>query len=233
VSPASKVNWKGDKSLRSLLIPVGEIAVHPGNPRRGNLDRIGESLDRFGQVRPIVIQRSRGYIVAGNHTYRAGIEKHGWTHIAGVRVDLTDQEAEEYLIADNRTSDLGEYDDTALVSILSRLQDEGRLYGTGYTPDEIDDEIARIKAIAETDPEPFLGQHSETEDELAARRAARAAAPIMREVVLMFDPDTYVRFGQWVKMLQREYETNGVIETVHEAVKREATRVNQEGGDGG
>jgi ParB-like chromosome segregation protein Spo0J len=228
---ATVEKWEGSEKLRPLLVPVETLSTHPENPRRGDVERIAASLRRFGQTKPIVVQEGSGAIVAGNHTYRAALEV-GWSHIAVVPTEMDDDEARAYLIADNRTSDLGGYDDEALSAALNRLMDSGKLEGTGYTADEVDDEIARIARIAETEPEPFLGGHSEDEATLAAREAARAAAPILREVVLMYDPETYARFGTFVKILQKEWGTNGSIETVYRAVENEAKRVNREGGDG-
>lgn len=221
--------WNGPPDLLPLLVPVEEITTHPDNDRRGDLDRIAASLERFGQMRPAAVQSSTKRILAGNHTYRAAVEKLGWTHFARVEADVDDDEAIGYLVADNRTADVGEYDDAAHAALLQRLMDSGKLIGTGYTADEVDDEIARIHAIAETPVEDFLGGHSETAEELAAREAARAAAPIMREVVLMYPPEQYVRFGQFIKIIEKEYGTKGVIPTVYEMAEREARRVNAEG----
>ena len=230
VRDVSAVKWVGPEALRPLLVPVAELSTHPQNPRRGDIDRIAESLARFGQMRPAPFQRSTGYIAAGNHTYRAAVEKLGWTHFAAVPADLDDEETLGYVIADNRTADLGEYDDASLASALTTLMDAGKLHGSGYTEDEADDVLAGLAALT-TEPEPFGGGYSEDDAALEARKAARAAAPIMREVVLMLDPESYVRFGGFVKILQKEYETTGVIETVYQAVEREARRANTEGAD--
>jgi ParB/Sulfiredoxin domain len=218
----SDVKWAGPEALRPLLVPVGEISTHPDNPRRGDIERIAESLLRFGQMRPAAVQSSTGYIAAGNHTYRAATEILGWTHFAVAKADISDEETIAYVIADNRTADLGEYDDAAHAAILAKLLDDGKLAGTGYTPDEADDELARLRALADTPMEEFHGGHSESPEQLAAREAARAAAPIMREIVLMYDPERYLQFGGWVKILSKEYGTTGTIETVFAAVERAA-----------
>ena len=227
---AATVTWEGEESLRELLVPVETLTTHPENPRRGDVERIAESLTRFGQTRPILVQSSTGFIVAGNHTYRAAVEQKRWTHVARTLLDVDDETARAYLVADNRLSDLGDYDYDAQIALLNRLQDHGQLEGTGFTADEVDDEIARLQRVAETEPEPFAGDFSETEETRAAREAARAAAPILREVVLMFDPARYATFGAYVKVLQKEYGIkSGTIDTVFEAVEREARRVNEEG----
>lgn len=123
-------DWAGNASLRPLLRPVADLAPHPRNPRRGDVESIRASLARFGQQRPILATPD-GTIVAGNHTYRAALEE-GWTEIAVVVSDLTDAEVDAYLVADNRLGDLGGYDDELLIDLLRGLRDDGGLAGTGY-----------------------------------------------------------------------------------------------------
>lgn len=219
--------WQGDASIRDLLVPISSISTHPENARRGDVKRIGESLLRFGQTRPIVVQKSSGHILAGNHTYRAAVEELSWTHIAVVTLDVDDATALAYLVADNRLSDLGDYDWDAQIALLNRLQDAAQLAGTGFTPDEIDDEIARLRLVAETAAEDFRGDFSETEETRAAREAARAAAPIMREVLLMLEPERYAAFGGYVRIVQKELGINTVTDAIYETVKRAALAANQ------
>jgi len=73
------------------------------------MDAIRRSLDRFKQQTPIVIQRGTNVIVKGNGTTRAALDL-GWTHIAAVFSDLSDIEALEYGITDNRTAELATWD---------------------------------------------------------------------------------------------------------------------------
>jgi len=103
---------------------------------------IAQSLSRFGQQRP-VLALPDGVIVAGNHTYRAAVEL-DWTHVAVVRSDLSDDEAEAYLLADNRTSDLGEYDQDALAELLKPRYSADTLLGTGYGRDDVEQLLAEL-----------------------------------------------------------------------------------------
>ena len=57
--------------LAKLTLPIGEVHPRKGNPRRGDIDVIAESLERNGQFRPIVVNKATGEILAGNHTYAA------------------------------------------------------------------------------------------------------------------------------------------------------------------
>lgn len=115
---------------------VEDLQTFPGNPRRGQVEVIVESLRRNGQYRPIVVNEGTKTgrpreVLAGNHTMLAAREL-GWLTVDVWLVDVDDNEARAIVAADNRTADLGEYDDADLLALLSGL--EG-LEGTGYDAD--------------------------------------------------------------------------------------------------
>jgi hypothetical protein len=144
--------WEGNTDLRKLLVPVGELRRHPSNPRRGDMDAIRASLRRFGQQRP-VLALPDGTIVAGNHTFQGTVDE-GWTHCAVVRSDLTEAEVDAYLAADNRTGDLGTYDDEVLARLLQPLYEADRLLGTGYDDGFVERLVARVDPARESDDAP-------------------------------------------------------------------------------
>src|ERR1035437_10722163 len=112
--------------LAAFVVPIASLTLHPRNPRRGNLEAITESLRRFGQLRPVVVQRSSMWLVAGNPLVRAA-RALGWQHLAATVVDLDDATASSYLLADNRCSDLGTYDEALLAAILEEQVAAGNL----------------------------------------------------------------------------------------------------------
>lgn len=126
---AAKV-WNGNKALARRTAPIDSLRPHPRNPRRGVIPEIQESLRRFGQQRT-VLALPDGTLVAGHHVWRAAREE-GWTHIAVDHSDLTDREVDAYLLADNRLSELGTFDDELLAALLS---EQDSLLGTGYDDD--------------------------------------------------------------------------------------------------
>lgn len=81
-----------------------------------------ESRRRFGQRKPIVLQASTGYVVAGNHLVQAARALH-WTEVAANVQEMDDAEATAFMLADNRTSDLGGYDDALLATRGSGVGD--------------------------------------------------------------------------------------------------------------
>jgi hypothetical protein len=125
-------------ALRDLRVEIDTIAPWPSNPRQGDVGAIVESLRRFGQQKPVVVQESSRYIVAGNHLWHAA-KALGWSEIAANVVSMDDRTAEAYLLADNRTSELGSYDDDLLGEFLRKVAQESNLQGTGYDGEDVDD----------------------------------------------------------------------------------------------
>lgn len=121
---------------------VGELSPYHRNPRRGNIDAIAESLQVNGQYRAIVVNVGTHTgrpleVLAGNHTLAAA-KQLGWSTITATTVDVDDLAAARIVAADNRTADLGGYDDQVLADLLSEIADEAAsLAGTGYTEDDL------------------------------------------------------------------------------------------------
>ena len=112
-------------------VSVEALKVHPQNPRRGDLDAIVASIAANGFYGALVVQRSTGYVLAGNHRLMAAVQA-GLKQVPVAWVDVDDVRALAILAADNRTSDMGTYDDEQLAHVLQQLSDEGALQGTGY-----------------------------------------------------------------------------------------------------
>jgi ParB-like chromosome segregation protein Spo0J len=130
-------------ALDALRVPTDTLLVHPRNARQGDVGAITQSLTRFGQLKPVVVQASTRHVVAGNHTLKAARALR-WPEIAAVLVDLDDAEALAYAIADNRTQELGTYDEDVLAAALTELASAGKLDGTGYDGDDVDALLAKL-----------------------------------------------------------------------------------------
>jgi ParB-like chromosome segregation protein Spo0J len=120
-----------------------KLKPYPNNPRRGDLHVLVESLTTHGQYKPIVVQLSTNYILAGNHTFKAA-KQLGWKKIAVTYIDCDDQTAKRIMLADNRTTDLASYDEIGLYELLDALPD---LQGTGFTQTDIDELDAIIQGM--------------------------------------------------------------------------------------
>lgn len=170
MTDAARPVWRGAKQLRRSLVELEGLEPSPGNPRLGDVAAIRESLRRFGQVKPILTTGKR--IVAGHHVVLAA-KAEGWTHVAAIENEFaSEDEARAYLLADNRTHDLGDYDLELLHAQLSNAVDApGGLAGTGYDDSHLDDlkeQIAKLhRATSRTppaaappaDPPPLTVEH--------------------------------------------------------------------------
>lgn len=137
------------------MVPTGQLRVHPGNARRGDVDAIAESIRVNGFFGSLVVQRSTSRVLAGNHTLQAA-RRLKLKKVPVTWVDVTDAEALKILAADNRVHDLGGFDSGDLARLLSEIQaDAGDLLGTGY------DEAYLVDLLAEV-ASPVTVPHYET-----------------------------------------------------------------------
>lgn len=135
---------------RTEIVEIDSVQPHDRNPRVGNVEVIAQSLAKNSQYRPIVVQRSTGKILAGNHTWLAA-KSLGWEAIAVVYIDVDDEQAKRIIVADNRTADLGTYDMTILTEILESLPDTE---GTGYS--EADRQMLMDNLMETTEDTPRI-----------------------------------------------------------------------------
>lgn len=155
------------EALKPLSIPIASVNPDPANARRHperNLEAIVASLSRFGQRAPIVVQKQGMIVRAGNGRLEAA-KKLGWTHIAAVIVDENSVDATAFAIADNRTSDLAEWDDKTLASLLDTLPEDLR-DAAGYSEGELGSLLDSLRPAVTEDqtPEPLPEPVSRTGD---------------------------------------------------------------------
>ena len=140
-TPQSRSALPGDAliapQLRPLVVPLESVILHPRNPRRGDVAAIGASLARFGQRKPIVVQASTGYVVAGQPP-GAGRPLARLDRDRSQCPGMDDAKATAYMLADNRTADLGAYDDGLLAELLAEQSDADNLLATGYDVDDVE-----------------------------------------------------------------------------------------------
>ena len=125
-------------------VPIESVHPHPENPRQGDVGAICESIEANQFFGALVVQRSTGNILIGNHRHQAAAHK-GLKQIPVIWVDCDDDRARRIMLADNRTNDLASYNDASLVALLQELDrtDDG-LSGTGYDQDALDELLAEL-----------------------------------------------------------------------------------------
>ena len=143
-------------------IALADLSLDPSNVRkhsRRNLDAIKASLRKFGQQKPIVVD-AKGIVLAGNGTLTAAKEL-GWTEIQIVRTQLEGVEATMFAIADNRTAELAEWEDS-LAEVLQKLQADGHDLGElGYEPEDLHQLTKNLPENSDADAEPQIDKAEE------------------------------------------------------------------------
>lgn len=136
------------------------------NPRKGNVEKVAESLKSNGQFKPIVVNVGThtgrpNEVLAGNHTLKAARSLR-WTTLDVMWVDVTEEHARRIVLADNGSTDDATYDNNILAELIdAQKNDVSTLVGTTYSDDtlgklmvEIDlDRKNDIDSIAEVDPD--------------------------------------------------------------------------------
>jgi hypothetical protein len=125
-------------ALASLRRQLSDLKLDPKNARKHpkrSIEAIAASLSKFGQQKPIVALKD-GTVIAGNGTLEAA-RSLGWASVACVTFDDV-RKAKAYAIADNRSAELSEWNDEALLESVGQIPDD--LFDSlGFLPIELDE----------------------------------------------------------------------------------------------
>jgi hypothetical protein len=147
-----------DKEVGDRRARLSDLHQDPSNARRHddrNLDAIAGSLRTFGQVEPLVVQKSTGKVIGGNGRLEV-MRRDGVTECDIVEVDVTETQAVALGIALNRTSELAAWEDGTLARLLESLPDD-MLAATGFDQDDLSELLDKLApATVEEDEVPAL-----------------------------------------------------------------------------
>ncbi len=129
-----------------VMVKAELLQEHPENPRLGNEDILEESIREHGFYGSLVVQKSTGYILIGNHRFRVGRNAFSMPEFPVVYLDIPDEQAKKILLMDNRSSDFGDYDEHVLLKLIQEIAEEGvgHLVGSGYTENDLQDLINKL-----------------------------------------------------------------------------------------
>lgn len=128
-----------DEAMRIDKIEISDLRPYERNARvhgERNMAAIRSSLHIYGQVEPLVVQRSSNTVIGGNGRLEC-MKELGWTHAHAVLLDIDDDQLARLSVALNRTSELSTWDNEALHEILSDFSDE-QLEDTGFSRYEVE-----------------------------------------------------------------------------------------------
>jgi hypothetical protein len=188
---------KDEKGYRVEYVPLSELERWPRNPKKHDEPGIDASLERFGFTNPLMMDERTKRLVAGHGRLEAlqrrqaagkeppkNIAKKGkdWMVpvVRGVSF-ASEAEAEAYLLADNRLTEIGGWDDKMMNDVLASLGSvDGGLVGTGFSAED----VASMLRQASVDEKPPVGN---TPQELTEKFEAAE----IKQVVLYFEGPQY------------------------------------------
>jgi len=148
--------------IQVKYMPLSEIVGADINPKDHDIGQIYQSIKRFGFTQPIMMNENTGKLLAGHgrlqtlQQMKQGGEKipnrikekdGEWLVpvLKGISFE-DDMEAQAYLIADNRLTELGGWNTGELVDTLQELVEGGfSLDGVGYDFDDLETMVTQIE----------------------------------------------------------------------------------------
>lgn len=115
------------EALTLEYVDPASLQPYEGNPRkitRVGIEKLRRSIEHFGVVAPVIAQRGSRMIIAGHQRVKAATEA-GVDHVPVVWVDMDDDTAKAYNIADNRLAEEAEWDLPLLDDLIAELEGKG------------------------------------------------------------------------------------------------------------
>jgi hypothetical protein len=97
------------------------------NPRKNEdaIDAVSQSIELYGFNVPILVDK-KNVIIAGHTRYKAA-KKLGLSEVPCITLEISQEKAKEFRIADNKTSELSQWDWGGLVDELKEIDDIGNM----------------------------------------------------------------------------------------------------------
>ncbi len=169
--------------MKIEYMTLEELEGWPRNPKRHDIKTISGSMQEFGYVDPIIIDEKTKKIVAGHGRLDSLKVLRGQGKEPPERIKAKDgqwsvpvlrgisfkseKDAERFLIADNRSAELGGWDSQLLAEVLSDYveEDEALLNSMGFEAKDYDKLIAELDKESPTlnltqEPPRILVEHT-------------------------------------------------------------------------
>jgi len=142
-------------------VKLSELHEDPANARLHpdeNLADIRASLKEFGQVEPLVVQKSTGKVIGGNGRLKV-MRSLGWEECDVALVDLSDMKATALGITLNRAGERAEWDTKVLAQLME---------GLDGLNDELEKSLQELEKECKIDEDPAGDADAEPQIDKAA-----------------------------------------------------------------
>lgn len=187
--------------MQVIKVKLSELVPDPKNTRvhdSHNIEVIKNSLKKFGQYRPFVVQKEGMIIRVGNGMYQA-MKELGWTEADCEVKDITDEEATTLSILDNKSSDLSYFDDTKVYDCLKNLGKDNVAL-TGF----VDIELNKLFSKFETEDD--LSSIAEIQESAKEEKKKEDVKPVLQYQIVFSTEETFRKWIKFVDYLRDEYD---------------------------
>lgn len=146
---------KSSKSFKTVTLSIDEVRPYWRNPRiitDEAVDAVRSSIEEYGYIQPIVVD-AKNVIVVGHVRYVA-LRRMGVETVEVVKTKLTDREAKELRIIDNRSSEFSSWD---YAKLMEEVEKAGSVLVDDLFPEASPDDF-------EDDGREWVLGDSETQD---------------------------------------------------------------------
>lgn len=115
--------------LKIVQMKPADLVPYPNNPRDNDdgVDAVANSIREFGFQQPIVVDKNNVVIVG--HTRLKAAQRLGLSKVPVVVADLSEEKANAYRLADNKTGELSRWDFSALQIELENIEMDMEQFG--------------------------------------------------------------------------------------------------------
>lgn len=143
--PAESSEYARDESA-AQWVETGKLTPWARNPRKNDesVQRVAESIKRFGFGAPILARRADGEVIAGHTRLKAAVLL-GLPRVPVRYLDLDPADAHLLALADNRLGEFAEWDQPALQEILGEYSFDAAA-AAGWTSADIEKMASELLA---------------------------------------------------------------------------------------
>lgn len=120
------------------IVPIEKLVEWHKNPRvKHAVEAIADSIEAFGYLSPIIVQKGTYRILAGHGRLKA-LRRKKVKEVPVTIADVTDEQADAFTIADNKLTDMSQFDFSDVGKIFKDM-DKSLAKLTGFTAGEINE----------------------------------------------------------------------------------------------
>lgn len=135
--------------MKVTEISIDKLIPYWNNARENDntIERLVKSIQEYGFNTPLVVNKDM--VLITGHARLKALRKLGIKTVPCVVLNLTDEQAKKYRIADNKIQELTEWNEEALFKELREIGDQFELLDMGFSSKDLERIIGEQQAFSE------------------------------------------------------------------------------------